>query len=109
MNAHRCETVDLTAARKITACNSVFAPVSHNEELAEAAPFWTDENEPTRVDAPQWQWRDGNGRIIRKADGLPALAPPEKPAVSFKVQMITMFCAALTVAVIMAWFDWMVR
>jgi len=96
-------------ARKITADNSVFAPASHDGELAEAAPFWTDENKPTRVDAPQWQWRDGNGRIIR---AFPPLKSQSEIDDEFRgpgvAVWLWMGATATTAALIMAGFDWLV-
>jgi len=70
-----------------TAHNSAYAPKSHDAELADAAPFWTDMHDaPARREAPQWQFRDGDGRIIRTefpalksqseidAEGVPGVA-----------------------------------
>ena len=110
---HRCDVVHLINARreKITACNSVFAPASHARELAEAAPFWTDENAPTRVDAPEWQWRDSNGRIIRKSDSLPPiLSQREIDAVNGHgiAAWLVMFAATTAVVAIITAFDWLV-
>ena len=58
---HRCEVVDLINARRnrITACNSVYPPASHDAELAEAAPFWTDMHEQ-----PAFEWHNHNGTMM---------------------------------------------
>ena len=71
---HRCDVVHLINARreKITACNSVFAPASHARELAEAAPFWTDENAPVVNLDPPPQWAARRRQMRR--DGLHVIA-----------------------------------
>ena len=71
---HRCDVVHLINARreKITACNSVFAPASHADELAEAAPFWTDENAPVINLDPPPQWAARRRQMRR--DGLHVIA-----------------------------------
>lgn len=88
-------------ARKITPANYATARTE--------APMAVDV-QPDRIEAPQWQWRDENGRIIRDqfqplksqreiddADGLPSTAA-----------LVVMFAAAAAVALIMAGFDWLV-
>ena len=71
---HRCDVVQLINARreKITACNSVFAPASHASELAEAAPFWTDENAPVVNLDPPPMWAARRRQMRR--DGLHVIA-----------------------------------
>jgi len=98
----------MSNSRKITDCNSVFAPASHDAELAEAAPFWTDMDKPTRVDAPQWQWRDGDGRIIP----FQPLKSQAEIDDEFRGPGVTVWlwmgATATTAALIMAGFDWLV-
>lgn len=110
-SAHRCEIVDLINARraKITAANDIADPAVQRREVAEAA-MWTDENEPTRVEAPQWQWRDANGRIIRTE--FKQLKSQAEIDDEFRGPGITawlwMGATATTAALIMAGFDWLV-
>lgn len=60
--------------------------------------------------APQWQWRDENGRIIR--DEFPALkSQAEIDAEEFEfspLAYVVMFSAAASVALIIAGFNWFV-
>ena len=75
---HRCDVVHLINARreKITADNSVFAPLvkdpDRQRELAEAAPFWTDENAPVVNLDPPPQWAARRRQMRR--DGLHVIA-----------------------------------
>ena len=73
---YRCDVVHLINARreKITACNSVFAPASHADELAEAAPFWTDENAPVVNLDPPPMWAARRRQMRRTASELIACA-----------------------------------
>ena len=60
--------------------------------------------------APQWQWRDENGRIIR--DEFPALksqAEIDREELEFSpLAYVVMFSAAASVALIIAGFNWFV-
>jgi len=108
---------------KITAGNSIYKPQSHGDEIAHALRGWDAERvipatatqagmvENARVEAPQWQSRDGNGRIIRKADALPEIKPQAEiddespPGIA---AWLVMFAATVAVVAIMAAFDWLV-
>ena len=57
--------------------------------------------------APEWQYRDADGRIIRFPDIKSQPEIDAKTRVGVK-PFVAMFCAAITVAAIMAAFDWMV-
>ena len=71
---HRCDVVHLINARreKITVANDDADPAIQARELAEAAPFWTDENAPiVNLDPPpQWAAR----RRQMRRDGLHVIA-----------------------------------
>ena len=105
---------------KITADNSIFAPLAKDParqlELAEAeriiASTATQCGMIENAGAPAWQFRDGNGRIIRKADALPAIKPQAEIDDEIRVfspaAYVCMTAAVAVVVAVMAAFDWLV-
>lgn len=60
--------------------------------------------------APQWQWRDENGRIIRQEfPALKSQAEIDAEELEFSpLAYVVMFSAAASVALIIAGFNWFV-
>ena len=104
---------------KPTPGNSIFAPLAKDParqlELAEAeriiAPTATQAGMVENAEAPAYGWPAREG-YFRKADGFQQIkSQPEltkRPGVSPPVAYAAMFGAAVTVALIMAAFDWLV-
>ena len=114
---HGYPNVHATRSRRMnTASNSVYPPQSHGDEIQHALREWEApmavDVPPSRIDAPQWQDRDGNGRIIRKAAALPAIKPQaeidDEDGIPSGAALVVMFSAVAVVVAIITAFDWLV-
>jgi len=80
-----------------TAHNSAYAPKSHDAELAEAAPFWTDMH-----DAPSFEWHNHNGTMMiePRFPALKSQAEIDAEGVPGVAALLVMCAATFTVIVI---------
>ena len=115
MTAHSVTTFRPRTRITESVANYIANPADQIRELAEAeriiAPTATQAGMVENAEAPAYGWPAREG-YFRKADGFQQIkSQPEltkRPGVSPPVAYAAMFGAAVTVALIMAAFDWLV-